>query len=267
MNMKRDEEQIQLLIRKYREGKASDDDLLSIEYFVENDMLSLEDLDDVRIIERKIEQLETPAPSLELDTEFYRLLSKERAAFKSQREWFSRDWFSLEFLFPRLAFASVVFLAGLGIGYLVFSGRGQNADVNTLTMEVQSLREMMMLSMLERESATERLKAVSLTSELGESSAAVSEALIRTFNHDENVNVRLAALQALTPYCGDSKIREALIRSISLQESPLVQIALAELMVSLQEKSSVKEFEKILRDKKTPGAVKQQIQKNLQVLI
>jgi hypothetical protein len=79
MNMKRDEEQIQLLIRKYREGKASDDDLLSIEYFVENDMLSLEDLDDVRIIERKIEQLETPAPSLELDTRFYQLLSKERA--------------------------------------------------------------------------------------------------------------------------------------------------------------------------------------------
>src|SRR5688572_15886531 len=109
MNMKRDEEQIQLLIRKYREGKASDDDIMSIEYFVENDMLSLEDLDDVRIIERKIEQLETPAPSLELDTEFYRLLSKEKAASKSQREWFSRDWFSLEFLFPRLAFASVVF--------------------------------------------------------------------------------------------------------------------------------------------------------------
>lgn len=260
--MKRDEERIQLLIRKYRDGKASEDDLLSIEYFVENEMLSLEDLDDVRIIERKIEQLETPVPSLELDTRFYRMLSKERAATRSDRQ-----WFSFEFLFPRLAFASVVFLAGLGIGYLVFSGEGQSTDVKTLTMEVQNLREMMMLSMLEQESATDRLKAVSLTSELGESSTAVSQALIRTFNQDENVNVRLAALQALTPYCSDSKIREALIRSISLQESPLVQIALAELMVSLQERSSVKEFEKILQDKKTPAPVKQQIQKNLQVLI
>ena len=185
--MKRDEEQIQLLIRKYREGKASDDDLVSIEYFVENEMMSLEDLDDVRIIERKIEQLETPAPSLELDTAFYRMLSRERATSKSEREWFSREWFSFEFLFPRFAFAAVVFLAGLGIGYVVFSGRGQDTDVQTLTMEVQNLREMMMLTMLENESATDRLKAVSLTSELGESSTAVSEALLRTFNNDENV--------------------------------------------------------------------------------
>jgi hypothetical protein len=102
---------------------------------------------------------------------------------------------------------------------------------------------------------------------MNEASMKVTNALIQTLNQDENVNVRLAALDALKPYARDSSVRAALIRSISKQESPLVQISLAELMVALQEKSAVKEFEKIVESDSTPADVKKRIKENMEVLI
>jgi len=126
---------------------------------------------------------------------------------------------------------------------------------------------MMMINMLEKESATERLKAVSLTQGMDEASNKVTNALLQTLNGDENVNVRLAALEALKPYVKDEFVRASLIRSIPEQESPLVQIALAELMVAIQEKSSVKALEKVLHSNKTPRDVKKRIKQSIEVLI
>jgi hypothetical protein len=59
----------------------------------------------------------------------------------------------------------------------------------------------------------------------------------------------------------------ALVKSITRQESPLIQVALAELMAAIQEKNAVKEFEKVLERNDTPEEVKKRIQKNLEVLI
>ncbi|HNP08876.1 MAG TPA: HEAT repeat domain-containing protein, partial [Cyclobacteriaceae bacterium] len=88
-----------------------------------------------------------------------------------------------------------------------------------------------------------------------------------TLNEDGNVNVRLAALDALRPYVRESNVREAIIRSIASQSSPMVQVALAELMVELQEKKSVKELRKLLEEEATPKDVKQRIEESIQVLI
>jgi hypothetical protein len=46
-----------------------------------------------------------------------------------------------------------------------------------------------------------------------------------------------------------------------------VQISLAELMAALQEKSALKEFEKIVESDNTPADVKKRIKENLEVLI
>ncbi len=125
---------------------------------------------------------------------------------------------------------------------------------------------MMMLSLLEKESATDRLKAVNLTQDMDQASLKVTSALLQTLNNDENVNVRLAALDALRPYSSDGQIREALVRSIGKQKSPLVQVALAELMAELQEKAAIDELQKILEDGETPSDIKKKIQESIQVI-
>jgi hypothetical protein len=259
------QEKISELLQKYRDGDCDGQDLLLMENLLEKGLIHLEDIDDLSSLERQVEKLELPEPPITLDDKFYQVLSKEK---KAARKLNFSEWFSFEGFFPKLAIATLTFVIGLGAGYLFFGGESKDtAQMQALGDEVKSLKEMMLLSLLEKESATERLRAVNLSQEMEESSIAITTALIKTLNNDENVNVRLAALDALKPYGNDSEVRKQLIRSISKQNSALVQIALADLMASLQEKSSLKEFDKLLDDENTPGEVKKRIRKSIQVLI
>ena len=77
----------------------------------------------------------------------------------------------------------------------------------------------------------------------------------------------MAALESLYQYAENPIIREGLIRSIRNQNSPMVQMSLAEMMASLQEKRSVKEFEKLLRSNRSPEEVKEKIKSSIQPLM
>lgn len=255
----------QPVLERYAAGLATADDLQRIEQALEAGTLQLTDLPDVAQWEARVAELEMPAPSSSLDERFYHLLAEERRATRKAPAmttgWWTARW-------PRLAFATVALLLGWGLGYYMRpSAAVPSGELAILTREVSDLREMMMLTLLEKESATERLKAVSLTQEMSHASRKVTVALLETLNHDDNVNVRLAALDALKAYAREDAVREALVRSIAQQDSPLVQVALAELMVALQEKTSVRELEKILESQSMPQEVKTKIRQSIDVLI
>jgi hypothetical protein len=199
-----------------------------------------------------------------LDDKFYTALADEKRASRKNDVSFSFP--SLNSLFPRLAMAAVLILSGFAVGYFLQSPQ-QKTEVSELTKEVGDLKEMVMLSLMEKESATQRLKAVSLTSEMDQASDKVTNALFVALNKDENVNVRLAALEALKPYVSKSAVRLKLIESIESQASPLVQVALAELMVTMQEKRSVDQLRQLLKDERVPKEVKNKISESIKVLI
>lgn len=257
-------ERIRELIGKYNAMAADPIEIKEIERLLETGEIDLQDLNELHTIESGVLKMETPAPSLRLDDSFYAMLKRENAG-STRHTW--KNIFSWPELAPRLAFASVTLLIGLIAGFLLRSPVQKNEQIKELGQEVTDLKELVMLSLLEKESATDRLKAVNLTHEMDQASQKVTKALLETINNDENVNVRLAALDALRAYSNDSKVREALIRSIARQESPLVQVALAELMVALQAKSSVKSLEKIMHDKNTPVDVRKKMEESIRVLI
>jgi hypothetical protein len=254
------------LLTRYNAGVATQEDVRMLESLIERGLLDLSQLDDVSAFEQKIENLQMPFPSMNLDDRFHHMMHAEKQHLQQRFSW--KKFFSWPDLLPKLAFASITLLLGLAGGYYLRSPQTSSSpEMAVLSKEVRDLREMMALSLLEKASATERLKAVSLTQEMDKASKKITSALLETLNNDSNVNVRLAALDALKPYAKDSNIREALIRSIGTQESPLVQVALAELMAALQEKSSVNALEKILQDERTPNDVKKRIKQSIEVLI
>jgi len=258
-----EQNRIDELVAKYNEGLADPSEVLQIEKLIEEGKVELTQLRSLDILDERLIAMETPGPSLAMDDKFYTMLAEEKKRQESTSFSFTMPAWS--WLAPRLAFSMALIIAGFAGGYF-FNGR-KDSDVDQLTAEVASLKETMMLSLLEKESATDRLKAVSLTSEMDRVSQAVTQALFQTLNSDPSVNVRLAALEAIAPYSKDGKVREQLIRSIAKQESPLVQVALAELMGQIQEKKSVREFDKILKDNKTPDDVKKRIKESINVLI
>jgi hypothetical protein len=165
-----------------------------------------------------------------------------------------------------LAYTIVLLAIGVVIGrYLSPSGSYQN-ELADLNGEIKQMKEIMMISMLENTSATERLKAVSISNEIG-ANTKVAVALLNTLSNDDNVNVRLAALEALEPYAAVPEVREGLVRSIRNQQSPLVLLSLAELMVRLQDKNAIQEFEFILEDEGLNPEVKDQLKENLEKII
>ena len=263
--MNRDQGHIERLLARLNSGLASADERKELEDLIEAGIVDLADIESVDVLQKKVSDLTMPPPSAALDERFYRMLAKEK---QLQRPSFFARFFSWPELAPRLATASIALILGLAAGYFLRTPSANSRDhqIDALSQQVSELQEMMMLSLLEKGSTTERLKAVSLTQQMDEVSKKVTSALIQTLNNDENVNVRLAALEALKFYAADSSVREALIRSIRNQESPLVQVSLAELMVALQEREAVKEFEKIVESDKTPEQVKQKIRESIEVL-
>ncbi len=125
--------------------------------------------------------------------------------------------------------AAVALLVGLGLGALLGARRG--ADVDSLRAEVHSLNEMVALSLLDQPSAVERLRGVAYGGRLDRPDRPVLAALVKTATADPNVNVRLAALDALAPVASEPPVQEALIRALPHQDSPLVQIALVDLLL------------------------------------
>jgi hypothetical protein len=256
-------EKIQHLLVRYNAGEANPAEIKEIEALLEQGRIQLEDFEGFESLNARVIRFETPEPSLALDDRFHDML-KQEIKKSSTFDW--RTLFSWKEFAPRLAFASVTLLLGLAIGFMIWSPEKKDEQIVQLGREISDLKEMMMLSLLEKESATDRLKAVSLTEQMNQASKQVTTALLHTLNNDENVNVRLAALDALRPYSKDSQIREALVRSIAEQKSPLVQVALAELMVQLQEKGAINELKKILEDQETPSDIKKKIQESIQVI-
>jgi hypothetical protein len=259
-----EKQKIQELILRYNSGQASAEDVKQIEWLLEEGNIDLAALNDVHQLEGQVMKIQLPFPSADLDDRFYRMLAVE---IKSKSPFSWRRFFSWPELAPKLALASVTLILGIAIGYFAKPSASSAEQIGLLRIQVAEMKEMMMLSLLEKESATERLKAVSLTSEMSEASTKVTMALLKTLNQDENVNVRLSALEALKPYVSNSDVRKELIRSIARQESPLVQVALAELMAEFQVKSSVKELQKIMQSEKTPADVKTKIKQSIDVLI
>lgn len=257
------QEKIQELILKYNTQQATPEDISIIESLIGKGIININELKDVEMLEHQITEIRFPSPSSGLDDRFYNMLALEK---KSKTSFSWRGFFSWPDLAPKLALASLTLIMGVAIGYVIKPDSDKN-EMATVTQELKQLREMMMLTLLEKESATERLKAVGLTENMNSASSKVTGALIQTLNEDANVNVRLAALEALKPYAHDSQVREELIRSIAKQESPLVQIGLAELMAAFQVKSSVEELQKIMQSDKTPDDVKTRIKQSIDVLI
>ncbi|MDR3716044.1 MAG: HEAT repeat domain-containing protein [Puia sp.] len=142
-----------------------------------------------------------------------------------------------------------------------------NKQIDSLSSQVSEMKQMMMLSLLENPSASQRIRAVGYTDEIGSANKKVIDALLATLNEDPNVNVRLITLEALSKYSKDPRVRQGLVQSITRQESPLLQSAIADVMVKLQEKRSIKPLQTLLDKKDLNEMVKTKIEQSIRKLI
>ena len=219
---------------------------------------------------RAVDEMDVPEPSAEMGRKFQALLEEvKKARFQEGRESVGRPspFFNLRFgLLPRLAAILSLVIVGWFLGYQV-TPRPERVRIDFLASEVREMKKTVMLAMLENSSAAERMKAVQGAQDLTGLDESVLDALTRTVNDDPNVGVRLMAVNALAHYAASPKVREALIRSIVRQKSPLVQLALADVMLALNEKRAVEPIRRIIASPLVDYSVKGKLEAAVRELL
>ncbi|MES2796286.1 MAG: HEAT repeat domain-containing protein [Bacteroidota bacterium] len=255
-----DNSELEMKILGYLQNSLSDEDRKKVEKLILESPEFATEFEEVKAFWEHLDILKTVEPSPKIQANFDAMLTE----FKQQ----NRQKVTLKIgNWQRWAVAASILVVGV-LGGMFFQKSVQNpkTDVAALSEEVHELKEMMMLTMLENPTATERMKAVSYTQELPKVNDKVLEALFTTLNTDENENVRLVTLDALVELGANPIVREGLVASLLKQESPLMQVAMADALVQLQEKKSVKSFKKLLENKQLNSGVKQKLEQSVKKL-
>ncbi|HEY3827487.1 MAG TPA: HEAT repeat domain-containing protein [Bryobacteraceae bacterium] len=148
-------------------------------------------------------------------------------------------------LFANFWPASPVWQAAIALGCLLIgllAGTAlprRNQEIAQLHEEIAGTRAMVALSLLQQQSATERLRGVDYTGRLGTMEPEVVSALTDAVAHDASVNVRLAAIDALSRASGNAGVLQSLTQSLPRQDSPMVQAALVDYLVEAHDRKAL----------------------------
>jgi len=198
-------------------------------------------------------QLSDDEPGPAVRRRFYEMLDQARASERKKEPFWSGLLHRPVFAF---GMAAACLIAGLTVGFFVAQNANKPQEMALLRNEVGTLRQLITVSLLQNQSASDRLRGVDFSGRLEQPDQEVMNALIQALNFDPNVNVRLAAADALERFAKQQNIRSELREALGRQESPIVQMALINLLVGLKDREAAPMLQKLAQEPKLPEVVR-----------
>ncbi len=268
-NMKMNCQQMEELIADYLQGALSPALSAEVEQHCEHCAACAQDIQ----IWKKLAVLSEETPSIESRQRFDAMLhaySATTAAVPARSKTSTTQQTaannpSLNFLewlrspFGAVAWSAALLLVGLFAGTQV-SHRTESAasnEIASLHAEVASMRQLVALSMLQQQSASERLQGVSWSTREDRLDPQVQSALLRTLRSDGSVDVRLAALDALSRHGAQPLVRKSVLDGLQEQQSPLVQVAMIDQLTEWRDPDVAERLRKFEQTPNLNPAVKQ----------
>jgi hypothetical protein len=212
-------------------------------------------------------------PNSQMRERFYAELELQKSAQElhvaPEIRWLDRLNRLVEWLWPKqpavqFGIALVCLLVGYVIGFRIDGGgNGSNGDVALLRTEVVNMQRLVMLSLLKTESASERIRGANWTERISRPDPEVFSALFESINYDPVVNVRLAALEALSKYYDEAEVKRGIVGSLLRQTSPLVQLALVQVISTVHDAEGIAVFKELLKNKDLNKTVREQVEKHI----
>jgi hypothetical protein len=226
------------------------------------------------VVWRGFESMSEAEPSPAVRTRFLETLNAYQEGYHEaqRRQSYNvpqKSWWALLWARPawQAAFSAALLLAGGTAGRYVAGERARgNPEMAQLQAQVENLRQLVTLSLLQEQSPSQRLRGVTYSYQVTQPDPQVEQELLHTVNHDSNVNVRLSAVDAIAKFAKSPEVRRALVDSIPMQDSPLVQVALIDLLVQLNDKDAVPTLRKLVQEKETDESVRQRADSAVQRL-
>jgi hypothetical protein len=165
-----------------------------------------------------------PVPRERMRARFHAAL----AAHEERRRGNAVDRF-LERLWPRrpalqMGIAAALLVLGLLIGQSLPSP--MHAEIAGLRGEIRAVDA----ALLDHQSASERLRGIELARQI-EPDERIVGLLLDAVRHDPSLNVRLAAVEALADRLDEPRVRAGLGDALSREQSPLMQVTLARVLL------------------------------------
>ncbi len=246
-------EEIEELLPDYLRGKLNSDRAVLVAEHVQGCPRCGEEV----AVWKKLALLPDKQPSTSVRTRFEAMLESyqegrwEKASLALERKRF----IGLEGLLHWLrtpsmsaAWACALVVGGFLGGRYIDRDNSEKKELTDLRQELQKTSQLVALSYLQQQSASGRLQGVSFSTRIQEPDPQVLDALVHTLRYDSNVDVRLAALDALGRYGKRPEVSRWLVESLEGQQSPLVQVALIDALVDLHEVNAVEPLKRLQRD-------------------
>ncbi|MCF2874473.1 MULTISPECIES: HEAT repeat domain-containing protein [unclassified Tenacibaculum] len=244
----------------YIEKDLTKEESLIVEKHIESCIACQKEVKEMKlfldVIDNDIE--ETPSNNLKLNFETF--LNKEKEQTKVILMQPKTNWKS----YIRVA-ASILIVVS---AFLIGKYQSSISSSNLTFAEKQKIeKENQVLALLENQSASKRILAVSNAEKFTTNDIKIIDALINKLFNDENVNVRLAAAEVLSKFSSLEKVKAALIKSLETEKVPSMQIELIQILGNIQEKRALEPMKELLEKEETPNYVKQEIQYNIPNLL
>jgi len=144
-----------------------------------------------------------------------------------------------------VAWSIALVAVGTYLGMQLGSTKTNSQDLAAMHTELTNMRQVVALSMLQQQSASQRLEGVTWTRREGQLDPHVLSALVHTLRYDQSVDVRLAALDALSRHAGQPQVKKTVVDALQEQQSPLVQVALIDQLVEWRDAEAAPRLEKL----------------------
>src|SRR6478736_1603439 len=238
-------------------------------------------------ITRKLEALPSEeAPSPRLREQFYAMLETHQrdadsvSPFALARSRLDRFFAALLPSTPALQFAGALTALAVGIfagaryfhppaalpAQVVDNSAKHEQEIAALKKQMKEMGSLVSASLLLQQSTSERMQTVLATMDLKSPDRKVLSDLVGALAFDPSVNVRLSAVEALAQHADDRLVRAGLLSTLPRETSPLVQVAMIELLTSVREPDAVPILDRISRDETADKDVRESARRALAVL-
>lgn len=229
---------LKYLIEKYYRGETSIEEEKALRERLNNEPSN--EWEDDRMIFSMFSQVENES-SPQLDTNF--MNSRLQAGNMTERQ--GRE---VRLLWTSAIAAVISLLIGLTAGFFLASGN-KRSELAALRNDIQEIKEMTILTKLKDESASQRILAVYEVQQVDQADDETIGALINVLNIDDNVNVRIAAADALFRFGNRDIVRKAFIQALSHEDDPNLQIRLINMLVSLNETRAIPKLQEMMNNR------------------
>lgn len=168
----------------------------------------------------------------------------------------------------RAAAVFIILLVGFAAG-VIYQQKAVRIYPNDISSHSQggvSVKDASWYNQIQHASSSEQIQLISQAELDPKAGDLIIQTLITTLNTAGNVNVRMAAADALFKMRQNPVARRALIRALPGQTDPNVQITLIDLLIQMNDKQAVRPMQVMLMNKNLDKIVRNKLEEGIGIL-